>query len=120
MGTALNFTHAVTPQNFSFEEDVQGEVNNLPSCTIPDQSFSLPELIERFVRGQALPAMGTYEEYDGDDPQFDDFSPHPNTMDLSERQDYGVGAQAEVDRLAKKYAEKPKEVTPVTEVKKEQ
>jgi len=31
-----------------------GEVNTLPSCTIPDQALSIKEMLARYVRGQSV------------------------------------------------------------------
>jgi len=43
-----------------------GEVNTLPSKTIPDQTLSIPELIRRYASGQSLQGGRTpiYEEND--------------------------------------------------------
>jgi len=50
--------------NFQFEHDRDGETNNEPSLTQPDQTMSLRDMISRYARGQSVP---TFEPvYDGD------------------------------------------------------
>lgn len=59
----------------------QGEVNILPSLTIPDQSMSVQDILDRFTRG--LPIGGqrvpVYDELDD--------LPDIRTLDLAERQE---------------------------------
>lgn len=47
--------------------DVQrGEVNNLPSLTVPDQALSIAEILNRFVKKmplEALPGIYTQDEF---------------------------------------------------------
>lgn len=70
---------------------VVGEINTLPSETVPDQSMSIPELIDRYVKG--LPLTGEkVPVYDGED-DVPDFS----KMDLSELEDYRRDVQNELD-----------------------
>lgn len=58
-----------------------GEVNNSPSLTVPDMSIPLSVLLDRFTRGQPLPATGQ-PMYDEDN----DF-PDPRTLDLVDIQE---------------------------------
>lgn len=52
-----------TPYNFVFSPDM-GEFNEEPSLTVPDMSYSIQEMVEKFVRGQALPvnARGGFDD----------------------------------------------------------
>lgn len=83
-----------TSMNYDFT-DVVGEVNNLPSETIPDQSLSIKEILMRFSRG--LPIDGQkvpwYDE--------EDDLPDPKTMDLADRQEFAEYARSEAERLGK-------------------
>lgn len=55
------------------------EVNDLPSLTIPDQTMTIPEILERYARG--LPIGGVNEGYYDEE----DDLPDPRTLDLEER-----------------------------------
>lgn len=43
----------VTRRNY---EPYAGSINELPSLTVPDLSLSMREILQRFTRGQAIPA----------------------------------------------------------------
>lgn len=61
----------------------KGEVNNLPSLTVPDQTMSLREIVRRYAAG--YPVEGQKEpQYFGED----DDMPDIKKMDLSEIEDY--------------------------------
>lgn len=62
------------------------EINKDPSMTIPDQTFTLPEIIARFAKG--LPVKGNSQV-----PMYDEGTDilkgvNFNTLDLSEKQDF--------------------------------
>lgn len=89
---------------------VKGEVNNLPSQTIPDQSMTVKELMERHARG--LPLTGERVPiYNGEEdlPEFE-------KMDLAERQEYIEANKQVIENmkadLNKKAAEKKIKVQP--------
>lgn len=63
--------------------DHDGEINNLPSETVPDETMSIREILERYARG--LPLNGMRVPLYKKDPDFDDL-PDPATMDLADRQ----------------------------------
>lgn len=68
-----------TPFNYmEFEQD--HEVNNEPSLTIPDQTMTIPEILERYARGLPIGGSNENEYYDEDDTL-----PDPRTLDLEER-----------------------------------
>jgi len=62
-----------------------GEVNNLPSLTVPDQTLSLRELVARFTRGQNV---ATFEPVFDDDADSDLWLPDTNRMTFDEKIDY--------------------------------
>ena len=82
--------------------DKQYEKNSLPSLTIPDQTLSVKEIMDRFVRG--LPVEGAkIPIYEGDESDLPDLS----RMDLTERHETIERIKNEVDTLKKK-AQKPR------------
>lgn len=53
---------------------IDGEVNNEPSLTVPDQSLTIPEILDMYTRGLSIdqlikPTVGY------DDPSWDDIDP---------------------------------------------
>lgn len=74
----------------------KGEINNLPSKTIPDQAMSIPELIRRYASGLPLgaPKVPMYAENPEEDLLFGkDF----RTLDLSEQHDIVKNAKREYE-----------------------
>lgn len=72
----------------------KGEINNLPSKTIPDQTLSIPELIKRYAQGLPLnaPAIGHYDE----NPEEDLLNGRNwNTLDISEKANFIKAAKEE-------------------------
>lgn len=61
----------------------KGEVNNEPSKTIPDQTMTISEMIERHSKGLPIDG-GKVPIYNGEDYPFKDTT----NMDLAERQEY--------------------------------
>lgn len=60
----------------------RGQVFTMPSMTIPDQSMSLKEMMERYTRGQDLGAVAKvqlWEEEEGEQMGI-----NPKTLDLAE------------------------------------
>lgn len=53
-----------TPYNFVLTDDMM-EHNNEPSMTVPDMSYSIQEILDKFVRGISLPVMNNLS-YDDD------------------------------------------------------
>lgn len=51
-----------------------GETNDEPTMTVPDQSLTIPEILDMFTRG--IDVSNLYKEPVGyDDPDFDDVDP---------------------------------------------
>lgn len=80
MNTEQKFKIANT-LNYQFKKQT-GEVNNKPSMTIPDQTMSIREILDRYARGLPIEA-GKVPIYDGEE-----YSPDPRYMDLADRQEY--------------------------------
>lgn len=69
-----------TSQNYLLQ---LGEINSLPSATVPDQSLTLRELLTNYTRGNDLP-------FGKSEPQFfdeDTFVPDIKKMDLVDIQE---------------------------------
>lgn len=59
-----------TPYNYDDKDNVY-EINSLPSETVPDQSYSIRELLARFTQG-TMPPVGMPVAYDSDTASFND------------------------------------------------
>lgn len=79
---------------------VIGEVNSQPSMTVPDQSLSIKEILDRHARG--LPISGNIQipVYDEEDDM-----PDIRTLDLAERQEMAQKYANELIELRKTQAE---------------
>lgn len=89
------------------------EVNNLPSKTVPDESLSIPQIFERYVRGQPLqvhtrPAY--YANNDIDSMDIEQFG----RMDLTDKyeiqQSLAESNKAAVEALKARKAKKVEKV----------
>jgi hypothetical protein len=71
-----------------------GEVNCYPSVTVPDQTMSLRQILERYARG--LPVSGVLKTpiYDHENDL-----PNPATLDFAERADLSEFLANEVNRM---------------------
>lgn len=76
--------------------DFRGEVNNLPSQTVPDLTLSVQQIYQRFTRGSSLPVMDTWDD---EEPELE--LPDPRTLDLSERANYAEHFQQEIFDIRK-------------------
>lgn len=63
------------------EWPVKGEINTLPSKTVPDQSLSVKQIMERYAQGLPLEGVRT-PVYLGEEFEFPDME----RLDLTERQ----------------------------------
>lgn len=73
-----------------------GEVNLMPSKTVPDQTMSLRQILDRYSRG--LPISGGVVKtpiWDGEDNDL----PDPRTLDLAERQELKESIKQELESL---------------------
>lgn len=97
----------------------EGQINNEPSQTVPDQSMSLRELLVRYAKGLPLEGARTpiWEGEEG-------FDRDPETLDLAEREELAEKARQELkeinERIKNKVAEKKaKKRSEITDVKDE-
>lgn len=89
----------------------QGEVFTQPSMTVPDQSLTVRELMDRFARG--LPLGGARVPiYEGEDDNTPDFS----RMDLSEIEDYQIQIRQELEEIRERMTAKSKKADTAKEV----
>ena len=72
-------THITTKFNYVYEN--YGEINTMPSATIPEDSMSLKEMLDRFARGVPLPEP-RLQAYFNDK----EILPPINSMDLADLQ----------------------------------
>jgi hypothetical protein len=92
---------------FNAKDFNDNEINTEPSATIPDQTMSVRELLQRYANG--LPLGGGKEPiFEGEDGDGID----PRRLDLAERQELEIQARQELaeieERLKSKKAEKSK------------
>jgi hypothetical protein len=81
-----------TPFNFDYGIDAKAEVNDLPSLTVPDQTMSVKEILERYARGLPLGAGERVPMYDEEDDL-----PDPRTLDLVDRQELSEQFKSEIE-----------------------
>lgn len=84
------------------------EVNTMPSETVPDQTMSVSEILNRYARG--LPIGGSKVPIYEDDNDL----PDPRTLDLAERQELKEQYTTEIQKIRTKRPIAPKQ----TEVEK--
>lgn len=74
----------------------KGEVNNLPSMTVPDQSMTIKEIMDKYTRGIPVNAakVPIYDE--------DDDMPDLRTLDISEIADLRHQYEAELQETTTK------------------
>jgi len=89
--------------NYDYKQELE-EVNYLPSMTVPDQTMSIRNIVDRYTRG--LPVTGFTPVYDGEDY----YMPDPRTLDLVERQELAEKIKQEVEGLKSRQWKKPQDV----------
>lgn len=89
--------------NYDYQDE-KGEVNTLPSMTIPDQTMSIRTIVDRYTRG--LPITGFTPVYEGEDF----YMPDPKTLDLVERAELLERTKEEVESLKSRQWKKPQDV----------
>lgn len=97
-----------TAYNYNYL-DHKGEKNNLPSMTIPDQSMTVAELVERNKRG--LPLGGAKVPIWEENPETE-FLPDVKRLDLAEIQEMKENARAIIEEKQadlQKYEKKKQE-----------
>ena len=84
----------------------QYETNNEPSLTIPDQTLSIKQILERYASGQSLEGKTPYY----DEEETEEYAPDPRYMDLADREQMEKDYKQEVEYI-KTRAQKRKEKT---------
>lgn len=85
----------------------QGEINSKPSMTIPDQSLTIKQIVQRFASGRPLGGQRV-PVYEGDEvrpaglPEGVDI----HQLELTDRMNLLLDAKAEIDNLTKNNLEK--------------
>lgn len=87
-----------TPYNYT---GPQKEVNDRPSETVPDQSMSLQEILQRYSQGLPLTADGRIPVWHGEDNDLPDW----NSLDLAEREELLHLARERRKEAEKAYAD---------------
>lgn len=118
--TAVSHKSALAPRRFRSQWDDEipsfAEYNNLPSCTIPDQSMTISEIIARFTRSGIMPVMDYHDQGGNsapDDPEFD-----PMDFDPDYWKNEAQRLKAALEAQGRKVEENPEKVdkdTPSTE-----
>lgn len=88
--------------NYEYKDQL-GEVNTLPSMTIPDQTMSIRTIVDRYARG--LPVTSFTPIYEGEE-----YIPDPKTLDLVERHEMAEQIRQEVESIKSRQWKKPQDV----------
>lgn len=91
--------------------DHPGEINLDPSETVPDQSMSVKELMDRYARG--LPLNGKTPVYTGEDDDMPDLA----RMDLAEREEYAERVAQELEEIKERLNKRAKEIEDIKKLK---
>ena len=75
----------------------------MPSETVPDQTMSMRQILDRYARGLPLDAKTPIWDENAHE---DSFMPDPRTLDLAERQELADSAKAELSAIKSKIADK--------------
>jgi hypothetical protein len=91
------------------------------SMTVPDQSFTLRTILQKFTTGQPINNTGTYNNYDYQKGQefkredFAEFKKDLQSMDLTEQKASIIDAQNQLTDIKKTRSQKPKPIEKPTE-----
>jgi len=93
----MTIKHSLNAKEFVSD----GEINNLPSQTIPEQTLSVRELLVRYAKGLPLDGMKQpiWEGEDGDPID-------PRRLDLAERQELEIQARQELAEIEERLKSK--------------
>lgn len=104
------------PTNYNrpkYKGTLRPEKNKLPSMTVPDQTMSIKEILDRHTRG--LPIAGQkIAFYDPEDDM-----PDLSKMDLAERQEHMEAAAEEIKAIQEREETRKKEAAEKKAAKKE-
>lgn len=96
-----------------------GQINTMPSQTIPDQGMSIEEIIKRSVAG--LPLSGQRIPFFSEDPENDLLQGvNPATLDISELQDLKKFANDRIKLLREEIKDQQQQIEEAEKLKNEQ
>lgn len=105
-GEIIELPRFKTLGNLHLFPKVPGVVNEEASLTVPNQSMTIPEMMERFNNGLSVPVSTM--EY-GDDEDDDDPLPIvQDLMDIEEAREFARRIISDYDKALKEEAKKPK------------
>lgn len=90
IGGSLALLPFRTPHNYKQEIP---KISEMPSATVPDQTLSIPEILQRFAQGRPMTAT-TNLTYTGDE-----YAPEVRGMDLVDLDELKEKNQQEINRL---------------------
>lgn len=82
-------------QNWRKPIELRGWISEDPSLTIPDDSYTIRDILNQFTSGIQTP-MARYDQFDGSDPDFDDQDLLTTFGDLS---DYDAARLDQLERV---------------------
>lgn len=99
---------------YDYDKHHSGEKKTGMSMTVPEQNYSLRQILDRFTRGQSISGMGTYNDYDYGTNQtpenwqqeLNNYQENPNKMDLTERKEYAKKALKEIQQIQENVKQK--------------
>jgi len=78
----------------------QYEQNDEPSLTIPDQTLSIKQILERYASGQSLEGKTPYY----DESESEEYYPDPRFMDLADREELSEIYKEQISEIKRKNA----------------
>lgn len=87
-----------TNWNQDISPESEGEINDEPSMTQPDQSMSMQEILRRYASGIPMDSIAKIPIYDGDEDEM----PDPRTLDLADIEAIKAANQADISILQEK------------------
>lgn len=100
-GVIVDYTEEFYVPDPGRVEPLQGELGYLPHLTVPDQTMSLRELLNRFGNAQAIPGDPRDPQYTEDNIIDVDF----DHLDLAEQEEYMEEKAAEYREIEARYKE---------------
>jgi len=88
----------------------QYEQNDEPSLTIPDQTLSIKQILERYASGQSLEGKTPYY----DESESEEYYPDPRYMDLAEREELSQDFREEIQHIKTKSKKQQEKVSDET------
>lgn len=90
----------------AFMFPVKGEVNRQPSLTVPDQSLSIRQIVEKYAQGMAYDGVKEAIYEAGMDEEDPPYFPDIWRMDLADREEILADAKSALDEVKRQADEK--------------